>query len=215
MKALALALIAIFSLPCSRAVATPEQDFWAWFGKNEAALFDFEKDQDRIFKELSTEMKKVNGDLTFEFGPKENGKRDFVISAGGIQSSFPAVIALYNSSPKLDRWNFIKFRPRRPFVDNEIDFGGTKVSAKDIYFALDPEGSKVGITLFIKGYTATPDKSYEQIAYLFLDTALGEYDVETKVGAITVKDSGEDVKKTPLKDLPSAVDSYFQTASGH
>jgi len=162
-------------------------------------------------------MKKIDPNLTFEFGPKKNGKRDFVISAGGIQSAFPVVIALYNAAPKLDRWNFIKFRPRREFADTSLKLNGAEVAAKDISFALAPEGSKVGITLYMKGYTATPDQTYEQIAYLMLDTALGEYDVETKVGAIAVKDATTDdqVKKSPLKDLPSAVDAYFQSAASH
>ena len=45
---------------------TPEQRFWHWFSKHEAKLFDFERDQEKIFNRVSTEMQKVHPDLTFE-----------------------------------------------------------------------------------------------------------------------------------------------------
>jgi hypothetical protein len=203
-----------FAMLTTRIWATPEQDFWTWFGKNDASLFDFEKNQDQVFKDLNSQMTKVDPNLTFEFGPKKDGKRDFVISAGGIHSSFPAVIALYDAAPKLDHWNLIKFRPRRSIADTEINFGGAKVAAPDVSFALDSEGSKVGITLFIKGYKPTPDKTYEQIGYLILDNALGEYDVETKVGGISIAsaDANPTAKKSPLIDLPKAFDASMQAA---
>jgi len=76
-------------------MASPEADFWKWFEANHAELFDFERDQDRIFDRLAAEMHKVDHDLTFEFGPKENGKREFIISADGIVRAFPKVETLY------------------------------------------------------------------------------------------------------------------------
>lgn len=64
-------------------------------------LFHFETDQEKTFDKLSAELKKANPDLTFEFGPVENGKREFVISAAGIKTAFPYVESLFNSAPKL------------------------------------------------------------------------------------------------------------------
>src|SRR6187399_703219 len=90
-----------------------EEKFWKWFQANEARLFDFERDQDRVFAELGPAMKKVHSNLTFEFGPKKDGQREFVISADGIKDAFPAVIALADKAPELPRWNIIKFRQRR------------------------------------------------------------------------------------------------------
>ncbi|MCE0497901.1 MAG: hypothetical protein LV481_08160 [Methylacidiphilales bacterium] len=201
-----------FSLFGSKAQATPEQQFWGWFTKNESTLFDFEKDQERIFDQLAMEMKKVNPNLTFEFGPKEDGKREFVISADGIKEAFPAVISLYDSAPKLPRWTFIKFRPRREPMD--IEYSGVKVEAKDVYFTLEPDGNKAGITVFISGYTEDQRKTYMGIAFLMLDQALGEYDMETKVGFINIKDSTDQtpLEKKALTDLPATFDSFIQFA---
>ena len=87
--------------------------FWKWFVRNEAMLFDFEKDQEKTFHLLATELQKIHSSLTFEFGPKINSIRDFVISADGIRAAFPAVIELAGAAPTLERWRVIAFRPRR------------------------------------------------------------------------------------------------------
>src|SRR5690349_4035180 len=107
----------------SAALASPESEFWAWFKKEEARLFSFESNQDAVFESLGNAMHRVNPDLTFEFGPIEDGKRQFVISAGGISSAFPAVERLYDAAPSLSRWQWVKFRPRRSVI-SDIDVGG-------------------------------------------------------------------------------------------
>jgi hypothetical protein len=81
---LAAALLSLISAFSGRAFASPETVFWRWFQANQEKLFDFERDQERIFDLLLAEMHKVDSDLTFEFGPEKNGKREFVISAGGM-----------------------------------------------------------------------------------------------------------------------------------
>lgn len=59
------------------------------------------------------------------------------------------------------------------------------------------DGNKIGIILFLDGYTEAEKGLYGQIGYLFLDEALGEYDMETKVGLI---------------ELQSKVSKYFEGA---
>lgn len=185
--------------------ATPEQAFWAWFQNNDAALFDFEKDQEKIFDRLNREMNKVNPTLTFEFGPKQNGRRDFVISADGIKAAFPAVEALYAAAPTLPHWKIIKFRPRRKPMD--IEYQGVSVKASTVRVHLEVNGGMAGLTVYIPGYS--PDnKAFLAINYLLLDQALGEYDVETYVGEIRVEASPYPGEETlSLEELPAALDS--------
>jgi hypothetical protein len=52
---------------------TKEQQFWAWFEQNEALLFGFEHDQERVFHQLKMALEEVSPDLTFEFGPPRDG----------------------------------------------------------------------------------------------------------------------------------------------
>jgi len=196
------------SLVCGTATASPESDFWKWFQKNETALFNFESNEKTIFEQLEVQMHKVNSTLTFEFGPKEQGQRDFVISADGILDSFPSVEKLYAAAPQLKKWKFIKFRPRRE--PSDIKFRGILVPASSVAVLIERDGPKAALTVLIPGYTKAEHESYAGIAFLMLDRALGEFDVETRVGFIEVSaPSDQYARARPLKSLPEAFDAFL------
>jgi hypothetical protein len=64
-----------------------------------------------------------------------------------------------------------------------VQIAETCIDPSDVEFSLLTEGSVIGIQLFIPGLREN-DVTVKQIGYLMLDAALGEYDVETKVGLI-------------------------------
>jgi hypothetical protein len=78
-----LTLVTFLGLFASHASASPESEFWQWFGRNHNLLFNFERDREAVFDQLAAAMHKVHPSLTFEFGPKSGGQREFVISADG------------------------------------------------------------------------------------------------------------------------------------
>jgi len=202
--------IILLSMPLS-ANDSKEQVFWKWFERNQAEIYHFEKDREAIFDRLTAAMKKVHEDLTFEFGPiREGGWRELVISAGGIKSAFPSVEALHQAAPKLPKWKFLKFRQRH-FPINDIEFADRKVRSSDVHYVIfkDEYPNKVGIMIFLDGYSEEGEGNiWEQIGYLFLDKALGEYDVETHVGAIVFFDRSSKYFEhaRSLAELPSHFD---------
>jgi hypothetical protein len=210
----ALLLMGLFNLPIF-ANDTKEAVFWRWFQKNDDRLFSFETNREKVFDDLADALKKVHPNLTFEFGPiLKDGRREFVISAGGIKAAFPAVEALYTVAPKIPRWIFVKFRPRRTPI-NDLNYADKKVRAQDVHYFLfkDENPEKVGIMIFFNGYKEEDKKSvWGQIGYLFLDEALGEHDVETKVGAIVFqsRESKYFERAHPLPELPKDFDDYFK-----
>lgn len=189
---------------------SPEAQFWAWFEKNQEMLFYFERDQERVFDKLNAAMSKVRPDLTFEFGPDENGNREFVISADGLRDAFPAVESLYASAPSLPRWTFIKFRPRRSAMT--IQMGQVKLQPTDVDVAVEADGDKAGITVFVKGYDESQSQQYEHAVFIMLDQAIGEYDMETKVGFIEVQpfEKGSQYKRYGLDILPQIFDEFMK-----
>jgi hypothetical protein len=190
-----------------------QEEFWAWFLQHEAELFDFESDRDRLFDRLAAALRKVNPDLVFEFGPKQT-KREFVISAGGIKSAFPAVVEIVNAAPILDRWQVTAFRPRRTPLSS-VEFRGKRVYPKDVQFSLLNSGKTAGIYLFIPGYQEG-DVDLKQIGYLLLDEALGEYDVESRLGLIKIlsPQTPTDGERYPLGDLPAQFDELVSRLEG-
>lgn len=166
--------------------ASPETEFWKWFMAHETALYRFESPSDPILGQLSARMSAINAGLTFEFsGIRADGIREFIISAGGIKAAFPAVEALYDAAPSLERWQLIKFRPRRESLST-ISFDGRIFDPSKVLYVLAQDGDKVGIVLMFDGYVPE-DQAFAQAGYLMLDEALGEYTVETKVGFIEMQ----------------------------
>ena len=185
---------------------TRQAEFWKWFSKNEDLLFEFEQERDRIFDLLEEALHQVHEDLTFEFSSKHEGKRDLVISAGGIKAGFPAVVALTQAAPKLTRWNLIAFRPRRG-IGNEIKYEERRIHSDNIEFSLIENGTLAGIHLFLPGYREE-DTEAKIIGYLMLDNALGEFDVETRLGPIRFFASDAQIEgdRYPLRELPDLFD---------
>jgi hypothetical protein len=211
MKLAAIILLAA-TLPMSIfAKDTKEQAFWKWFEKNQDDLYHFEKNQEAVFDRLSAAMGKVHEELTFEVSPVlEDGTREFIISAGGIKTAFPSVEALHASAPKLPKWKILKYRQRR-FPINDVVFAGRNVKSADVHYAIfkDEDPKKVGIMIFLDGYTEADKGSvWGQIGYLLLDEALGEYAMETQVGAIVFFDRSSKYFKhaRPLAELPAHFD---------
>jgi hypothetical protein len=205
-RSILAALAAFLGLQAGAAHAAGEADFWQWFRRHQALLFDFEKDQERMFNELAAQMHKVHPDLTFEFGPKQQGKREFVISADGLRGAIPAVERLAAAAPALNQWTIVKFRPRRPPFD--IGYGDVQVKADTVLAQLAPNGQRIDVTLLIPGHTAATHKTYLGITFLLLDQALGEYDVMTRVGGVDVRARvSTDKAAVTLKRLPAAFDA--------
>jgi hypothetical protein len=186
-----------------------ERAFWKWFVNRENDLMHFENDREATFDALAARLQRVHPDLTFEFGPEENGTREFIISAGGIKKAFPAVESLVAAAPELSRWKITAFIPRRP-IGNIIEFGDHRIDPKDVQYSLLRGKNDLGLYLFIPGYLED-DHEMGQVGYLFLDEALGEYDVEMKVGLIKMfpPEAETSGPRYPLEELPTHFDQAY------
>jgi hypothetical protein len=163
------------------------RDFWREFLRTEQSMFAGEA----IATELRERIEHVNPDLELDIGPLEEGKREIVISAGGIRDAFPAVEALARGAPPLRRWNVVRYRQRRRLSGN-ISFQGLSLSPATIRFEIPAGGPGSGIVLFMPGYSRAEHSRYLALALLMLDALLGEYDVEMKLGSIVIESLGED-----------------------
>jgi hypothetical protein len=196
---------------------TPQSAFWSWFIQHEPELFGLDPNQEvereRLFDKVAAELQKVNRGLTFEFGPR-GPTREFVVSAAGIKKTFPDVVALAEAAPMLERWKIIAFRPRRAPVMT-IEIGDRSVDPKDVQFSLLNNGEMAGIYLFIPGFQEN-DAAWQQIGYMFLDVALGEYDVETRLGLIKMlpPDTRTVGERHPLAELPILFDRLVSRLEG-
>jgi len=188
-----------------------EEKFWNWFSKHQKTYYTEIENleiREKIFNELSSELKKVNSDLVFEFSPiHENGIREFTISAEGIKELFPIVENLVEKAPEIEKWQFNAFRQRIPGDDFEIQYGDIKIGYSDIYFRYkDGEYGKLGIELNIKDYNG--EGQTQNAIYILLDGLIGEYDITMGIDWIEwVKLDESNIENlNPITGLPTLID---------
>ena len=189
--------------------------FWKWFEAHEDEIFHFERKQEKIFDKLASRLRRVHPDLVFEFSSVSEGRREFTVSAGGIKSVFPEVTSLVREAPALSRWKIIAFRQRRDVPD--IQCGDKMLNRDAVFFDHIPAGDKIDLLLFIPGLSdSSPEgvTGLKTIGYLLLDSAVGEYDVETKIAGIQFLDASvsPERRRIPLRELPQVVDRLPKTA---
>lgn len=172
---------------------TKEEKFWDWFSKNNLTYYNEVEGIDTtkpLFQKLNAELAKVNDELTWEFSPvKDNGIREFTISADGMKDFFPIVEKLVNAAPEIPNWKINAFRQRIPGDDLKIDYGDFSVSYSDIFFKYADEGEKIGIELYIRDFDGNGHK--QNAIYILLDGLIGEYDTETVIDWIEWKKLNE------------------------
>jgi len=177
--------------------------FWIWFAANEKILYYIKEDGDLI-DTIAAAIRSANSSVRFEIGNRNlNGKKAIiVISAGGIRKNIEIVEEFCKNVPKLKYWKVVKYKQRMPKlypVYCYVEMGLTKYSLLeddeiydlddvlnpiDIYYTMKKREEKIELKLYIKNYTKYDEKILGTIAFLFLDQALGEYDVMTKIGNI-------------------------------
>jgi hypothetical protein len=182
-----------------------QEDFWKWFEQHQEEFLDFEEDRETLFQLLADALQRVDSRLTFEFGPPAT-KREFVISAGGIKAAFPAVVSLVNAAPSFANWRVTAFLPRRAPL-NTIGYRDKAADPEQVQFSLLDNGQTAGVRLFVPGFQEE-DTDWKQVGYLLLDDALGEYDVETRLGLIKMysPEVSTAEKRYPFHDLPQFFD---------
>jgi len=150
----------------------------------------------------------VHPDLTCEFSSIKKGKRELIISAGGLRDAFPAVEALVDAAPELARWTLFKYRQRSKAL-HDVQMEEVLVKAAEVDCAIASDDRKIAVVMFIPG--VRDDMQRKEIAYAFLDEALGEYDVETKISAIEIipADKLRDYPRFAIKELPKKFNELY------
>ncbi len=190
---------------------TVEEGFWKWFQQNASALSQTKDFEGPLFSELSNRLASIRSGLVWELA-LHGKERELTISADGDRQLFPVVKKLVASAPSIPGWRVNAFRQRRP-LDFAYRSGNTSLAADAIKFALSgPRDGKMDIDLYIDNY-GKGDEQIPRGAFILLDAAIGEYDMETKIGAIDFRASGEvpiGVAIKPLRELASTLDASLR-----
>jgi hypothetical protein len=193
---------------------TTEQEFWNWFREREDLLYSSDMESEDLFEEVSERISFVHEDLGFEMTlePDLDGKREFVVSAGGLLGAFESVKRLVASAPQLDRWKVVGFRPRKQ-VGGYVRIDDHQIALNTIRVGLRPFGAHIGVTIYFPDFIESEASVFGDAAFLLLDMVLGEFDVLAKIGPVEMsaldKDAAGDIFS--LAELPAEFDSVSES----
>ncbi len=200
----ALTLVSLlFITGCKKDVA-PEAAFWSWVRAHTAELKAVRTGQEPIVDELSKELKKASPGLAFELGVGTE-PFEFIISADGILDRFEAVKQLTSKAGDIPGVKVIAFRPRKAIDGFEMRFGELTMAAADVKFVATREAGKVDLKLYVDGLNDENSAQLKKAGFVLLDAAIGEYDMETKVGVIEFHPGPAPEGAQPLSALASTL----------
>jgi hypothetical protein len=137
---------------------------------------------------------------------------DFCISADGKRDLFPAVVRLVEAAPAIPGWRVLAFR-QRGSAENSITMDDVELRSEQMWFRLERDDDKVGLHLYFEGVAEPHGDQAAMMAFILLDHALGEYDVETRLGFFERHDLNEAgdsrAELRPFRELPAAFDAFY------
>lgn len=189
-----------------------EQKFWNWFIKNQEKLLVDSGNENRTVDQLSIKLTEYKEGLTFEVSTEIEGKKEFIISADGLEELFPYVQKLITSSPDLQNWKFIAFRPRmQDYTNFKLDYAEMEFDPEKIWVKPIIDDGNFDLILYLPNFNEENKNILISGSYILLDMALGEYDVVTGIRYLDHQALSEDPKQEgllPLSELRKIFDAY-------
>jgi len=164
---------------------SPDVEFWNWVRAHSAELKNAKTGSEPVLNELSVELNKAAPGVVFELGVN-SVPFEFILSADGVIEHFGAVMRLSAAAGDVPGMKVVAFRQRKKVDGLELHVEEQKIAASNVMFtsAKDKEPGKLALEIYIEGYDEKNAEPIQRGAFLLLDTAIGEYDMETRVGGI-------------------------------
>jgi hypothetical protein len=191
-----------------------DADFWAWVKAHLDELKAVKTGQEPVTQGLTLALENIAPGLVFELGIGVDASSfELTISADGKKDLFPVVQRLVAAAPPLPGTKVIAFRPRKQIQDFGMKVGEGRIAGSELYFVAsnDPERKGlVAVDVFVKDMKREDDEALKNAAFMLLEAAVGEYDLETKIGTIDIKPAPAKIEAPlkPLKDLPATLDAW-------
>jgi hypothetical protein len=198
--------VALFSRRRSSAAAASQaraiDEFWAWWraaGARESAEAIAAGDPERTATMLSRRVHAVDKGLAWELGPGSAGSEHVLTVTPDGNPDLRAVARRWRlAAPASDAvWEFSD--TRRPAADVEgaaLVLDGVEIDLASARVAARVDGHAVDVTVHHPAFGRLPEQRRTMAAFLLLDWAVGEADVEAWVGAVAT------TTVTPLDPVP-------------
>ncbi|WP_161495644.1 hypothetical protein [Caulobacter sp. X] len=163
------------------------------------------QDQKVIIHELGDRIGKAAPGVMHEIGRFDANTVELILSADGMRSNIPGVLALSRAAPRLEGFLFTAFRRR--WSKPGLGIYDAHIGMEDLrYVAEDGGDGRLDLTLYLRG--DWDERERNMIGFLMLDQALGEYDVMTGLGRVDIEPAGAVVQGKPFAGLMAEFDAF-------
>jgi hypothetical protein len=163
--------------------------FWAWWtdeGARDVTAAIAERDPGRVQQRLSEAVAEVHEGLAWELAAGSQAQHLLVLSPDGDPDLRPIAHRWLRSAPPADGvWEYAAARQAVPDPEEIVlGMGEVELAFRDIRVAARREGTRVDVVVHHPAFAHVEEQVRKQAAYLALDAALGEDDVEAWVGEV-------------------------------
>lgn len=194
---------------------TRVQEFWAWFAKNAARIYDAieAKRSDDLQPEVSAQMDRLQEGAAWVFGPGQDGVgHSLTFTAEGDRKRQLLTAYWLSQAPALQGWTFYATKQRDLQIDGyQIHFANQVFDPKEFWLVphVDEQAEQIELLVWHPAFPKLEERARWTAIFLYLDEVLGELCTQSFIGEITIGDSRL-AEAIPLKELPSFVDATVE-----
>lgn len=164
--------------------------FWDWWGAEGCAAVTQaleDRDPQRISDALGEAVAAIHPDLAWELAAGDLARHVLVVTAEGDPELRPLASRWLRASPGIDEtWEYAASRQPSPDVEQIVlGIDDQEVALSDVRVGARRQGTHLDVSVYHPVFRDLEEQLRGQVAFLALDSALGEDDVEAWVGEIS------------------------------
>jgi hypothetical protein len=200
----------------SAASAAPT-DFWNWWSSGRdrvAQAIDSGGFDDRLIGQIAAAVDTIHPAMAWELAPGRTARHAFCISPEGNAEVRQAALRWLAVAPPQDAtWEFHASKQAAQRLMS-LDVGGRRFDLEEMraITSWDPARRRIDVRLWHPRFTEAPEPVRLQVAFVFLDSLVGEEDVERWVGQIDILE-GPTGGRTPA-ELKAEIERHGAEATG-
>ena len=172
----------------------PPPDFWTWWADARdriATAIDGHALDEKVVEDISRGVRAVHPDMAWELAPGRTARHAFCISPEGRADLRQVALRWLAGAPPVDAtWEY--HASRQPSTEaRTLEIAGTRVDLGEMasVASWDPTRRRVDVRLWHPSFEKVPQPVRMQLGFLFLDSLLGEDEVERWIGSIDLLDA--------------------------
>ncbi|MGJ6121434.1 DUF695 domain-containing protein [Mycolicibacterium sp. Y3] len=183
--------------------------FWGWWRANGAAAVNAAIEAgtpEAAVPLLSPRVASIDERLSWELGPGQRSAHQLIVTAADPAERAVARRWL-NAAPPADTvWSYSDYRQRRTLGMFTITVGSSRIHYCDVIVGVQRMHAHLDVQVYHPSFADAPQRQRLEVAFIVLDHALGELDVEKWIGGVDVV-THRPVDGYPLAELVGVVDA--------